>query len=54
VPERSLWRRIALTSGVELHVASTVRLPTPAQLQELAEWCHQHFIDSRNTSEKED
>jgi DNA-binding transcriptional MerR regulator len=54
VPERSLWRRIALTSGVELHVASTVRIPTPAQLQELAEWCHQHFIDSRNTSEKED
>src|SRR5438552_9664961 len=24
---RSLWRRVALTSGVELHVASTVRLP---------------------------
>jgi len=54
IPSRSLWRRIALTPGVELHVASTVRIPTPAQLRELAEWCHAHFIDSGNTNEKED
>lgn len=53
-PSRSLWRRISLTPGVELHVASTVRVPTPAQLRELAEWCHQHFIDSGHTFEKED
>lgn len=54
VPPRSLWRRIALTPGVELHIASTVRVPTPAQLRELADWCHQHGFESGHTFEKED
>jgi DNA-binding transcriptional MerR regulator len=54
LPSRSLWRRLALAPGVELHVASTVRLPTPVQLRELAEWCRDHFIDTGNTYEKED
>lgn len=54
VPSRSLWRRLSLTPGIELHVASTVRMPTPGQLRELAEWCHQRFIESGNTFEKED
>jgi DNA-binding transcriptional MerR regulator len=49
VAARSLWRRITLMPGVELHVASTLRLPTPAQLRELAEWCRTHVIDSGNT-----
>ena len=54
IASRSLWRRIALLPGVELHVASTVRIPTPTQLRELAAWCHEHFIDSGNAYEKED
>jgi DNA-binding transcriptional MerR regulator len=41
---RSLWRHVALAPGVELLVASTVRLPSPARLQELADWCRQYFI----------
>jgi DNA-binding transcriptional MerR regulator len=52
-PPRSLWRRIAITPGVELHVASTVRIPPPAHLRELAEWCRAHFVDG-NRNEKEE
>ncbi len=37
-PGRELWRRLTLAPGVELHVASGVRLPSPAKLQELANW----------------
>jgi DNA-binding transcriptional MerR regulator len=37
-PSRALWRRIALAPGVELHVASDVRLPSASKLQELAGW----------------
>ena len=44
-PPRSLWRRIALAPGVELHVASTARLPSPARLRELADWCRLHCAD---------
>ena len=50
---RSLWRRIALTPGVEVHVASTSRLPSPARLRELAEWCRLHFADAGQTEEDE-
>jgi len=50
---RSLWRRIALTPGVEVHVASTARLPSPARLRELAEWCRLHFADAGQTEEDE-
>ena len=35
---RELWRRVTLAPGVELHVASGVRLPSPAKIQELAGW----------------
>ena len=52
LPSRSLWRRIALTPGVELHIASTIRLPSPAQLHQLAEWCHAHFVGSDNEKEE--
>lgn len=41
--ERSLWRRLELSPGVELHVAGSVALPGPARLEELAEWCRTHF-----------
>jgi DNA-binding transcriptional MerR regulator len=41
--ERSLWRRLTLAPGVELHVSSHARLPSAARLQELADWCRDHF-----------
>ena len=41
--ERSLWRRLTLAPGVELHVAGNVRLPAPGRLQELATWCRRHM-----------
>jgi DNA-binding transcriptional MerR regulator len=50
---RSLWRRIALTPGVELHVTSAVRLPSPARLRELAEWCRLHFSDAGQIEEED-
>ena len=40
--ERSLWRRLSLAPGVELHVAGHVRLPSPGRRQELAAWCRLH------------
>jgi len=42
-PPRSLWRRLELVPGVELHIASTVDLPPPGRLQELVDWCRLHF-----------
>ena len=42
---RSLWRRIPLGPGVELHVASTVRLPPAGRLRELFDWCRVYFAD---------
>jgi DNA-binding transcriptional MerR regulator len=36
---RSLWRRIELVPGVELHVSANNRLPGPAKLEELVQWC---------------
>jgi DNA-binding transcriptional MerR regulator len=41
--ERTVWRRITLAPGVELSVASDVRLPLPGKLAELAAWCRIHF-----------
>ena len=43
VTPRSLWRRFVLAPGVELHVASAVRLPSPGRLHELEQWCRVHF-----------
>lgn len=45
-PERSVWRRIVLAPGVEIHVASSVSLPGPGRLHELADWCRLHFTPS--------
>jgi DNA-binding transcriptional MerR regulator len=44
--ERTLWRRVSLARGVELHVASTVRLPSPGKLHDLARWCRSHLHPS--------
>jgi DNA-binding transcriptional MerR regulator len=41
--ERSVWRRIAIAPGVEIHVSSNLRLPPPSKLQELANWCRVYF-----------
>ena len=49
--DRSMWRRLTLAPGVELHVASRVRLPSPGRLNDLAAWCREHFHSS---SEEED
>jgi DNA-binding transcriptional MerR regulator len=49
---RSVWRRIALAPGVELHVAGTVRLPPDAKLRELADWCQRHFAESTQSNEE--
>ena len=42
---RTLWRRLELAPGVELHVSGTVRLPPQGRLQELANWCRLHLPD---------
>ena len=42
-PDRSVWRRITVVPGVEVHVAGGVRLPSPGKLNELAAWCRAHF-----------
>ena len=44
---RTTWRRFELAPGVELHVASDIRLPAPGRLEELVEWCQIHL--SRTT-----
>ena len=41
--DRSVWRRITVAPGVEVHVAGGVRLPSPGKLNELAAWCRAHF-----------
>ena len=54
LPERSLWRRLTLAPGVELHISSDVRLPQPGQLQELATWCRQHLAPHTDEEGKAD
>jgi DNA-binding transcriptional MerR regulator len=51
-PARSLWRRVVLAPGVELHIAQGWRFPSPSRLEELAAWCHAHL--TRTDAEGED
>lgn len=51
---RSLWRRITLAPGVELHVAGDRRLPTPGTLNELAAWCQLHLAPTSSGNEAGD
>lgn len=51
-PPRSLWRRIALSDGVELHVAGAVKLPSPSRLHELAAWCRANFPSPGETPDE--
>ena len=41
--ERTIWRRLSVAPGVEIHIAGNVRLPPPGKLGELASWCRAHF-----------
>lgn len=42
-PVQSVWRRLPLARGVELHVVETVDLPSSAALRELSTWCRRHL-----------
>ena len=42
-PERSVWRRLQLAPGLELHVSGDRSLPSPGFLGELAALCRLHF-----------
>lgn len=42
-PGRSVWRRLSLAPGVELHVRGDIQLPRAPALQELVEWCRVHI-----------
>jgi DNA-binding transcriptional MerR regulator len=46
VPDRSVWRRLQLAPGIEIHVANHITLPGPNRLRELADWCRLHFTSS--------
>ena len=52
--QRSVWRRITLVPGVELHLADNVRLPSPGRLQELADWCGRHLPTSVRERDEDD
>ena len=45
-PKRSVWRRLELVPGIELHVAHHVTIPAAGRLRELADWCRLHFTSS--------
>jgi DNA-binding transcriptional MerR regulator len=49
---RTLWRRLTIAPGVELHVAGNVRLPSPGKLQELTTSCRQIFREMNSESTK--
>jgi DNA-binding transcriptional MerR regulator len=50
---RTLWRRLTIAPGVELHVAGNVRLPSPGKLQELTTWCRHIFREPNGESTSE-
>lgn len=48
---RSRWTRMELIPGVEIHISSRRRVPTPTELEELADWCRRRF--RQDTEEKD-
>ena len=50
---RGTWVRLSVAPGVEVHVASGLRLPPPGRLAELAALCRELFGE-RPSSAKED
>ncbi len=47
-PERQTWIRLTLLPGVELHVATGVRLPSPARLADLVSTCRRLFTNEED------
>lgn len=45
-PDRSVWRRLQVAPGIEIHLAHHITLPGPNRLRELADWCRLHFTSS--------
>lgn len=39
-PSRETWIRIILADGLELHLSSSWKTPSPGKLSELSSWCH--------------
>lgn len=39
----ALWRRLRIGDGVELHVATDVRMPSEQQMEFLTQWVRTHF-----------
>lgn len=48
---RSRWTRMELIPGVEIHISSRRRVPTPKELEELADWCRRHFRQDREEND---
>jgi DNA-binding transcriptional MerR regulator len=46
LPDRSVWRRLQLAPGIEIHIENHITLPGPNRLRELADWCRLHFTSS--------
>jgi hypothetical protein len=51
---RTVWRRLSLAPGVELHLSSDVRPPSPAAFSELASWCRIHLSPVREHEDSPD
>jgi DNA-binding transcriptional MerR regulator len=51
---RTLWRRLTLASGVELHISDELRLPSQRKLQELASWCRTHLARADEREDTDD
>lgn len=49
---RTVWRRMTLAPGVELHVEGSQGLPSSAALRELAEWCRRHLAQAHPSTEE--
>ena len=48
---RTAWRRLELAPGVELHLASDIKLPAGSRLDELVDWCRNHLSRYSETEE---
>jgi len=51
---RSVWRRLSLAPGVEVHVRGDVQLPPASALQGLMEWCRVHIGATGDRSHADD
>ena len=48
---RTSWRRLELAPGVELHLASDIKLPAGSRLDELVDWCRSRLSRYSETEE---